>query len=91
MLGYITNVRGWVGWWALVLIAVSIALAEFLGGIIIIAVVATGLSLLFPGEELEGLREQVPQRVLGEVITEDVICGMEGRSVPPLQAASWSF
>lgn len=32
MFGYLTNFRGWMGWWALVLIAGLIALAQFLGG-----------------------------------------------------------
>ena len=36
MLGYLTYVKGWMGWWALVLIAVLIALAEFLGGVAIL-------------------------------------------------------
>ncbi|GEM_PF-6395679 len=36
MLGYLTHVKGWMGWWALVLIAVLIGLAEFLGGIPIV-------------------------------------------------------
>jgi len=61
-----------------VLVGWKFALAEFLGGIIIIAVVTTGLSLLFPGDKLERMREQVPQLVLGDVVTEDVICGMKG-------------
>lgn len=61
-----------------VLVGWKFALAEFLGGIIIIAVVATGLSLLFPGGRLERLRQETPQQVLGDVVTEDVICGMEG-------------
>lgn len=32
MFGYLLNFRGWMGWWALVLIAILIGLAEFLSG-----------------------------------------------------------
>jgi hypothetical protein len=32
----LTNLRGWVGWWALILIAIAIGLAQFLGGISLI-------------------------------------------------------
>lgn len=61
-----------------VLVGWKFAFAEFLGGIVIISVVATGLSVLFRGEQLERLRAEAPQQVLGEVVDEDVICGMEG-------------
>jgi len=30
MLGYLTHVKGWMGWWALILIAALIGTAEFL-------------------------------------------------------------
>lgn len=55
-------------------------LAEFLGGIIVIAVVVTGLSLVFSAEELERLRQQAPHQQLGEVVGEDVVCGMRGKA-----------
>ena len=56
------------------------AFAEFFGGIIIIAVVAAGFSLLFRPQELERLRLEHPSPGPGEsaVVTECPICGMEG-------------
>ena len=62
-----------------VLVGWKFAFAEFFGGIIIIAVVAAGLTLLFPGAELERLRQQMPVRALPGTVTEDIICGMKGR------------
>lgn len=62
-----------------VLVGWKFALAEFLGGIIIIAIVATGLSLLFRGDGLERLRNEVPRQRLADVVTEDVVCGMKGQ------------
>ena len=61
-----------------VLVGWKFAFAEFFGGIIIIAVVAAGLTLLFPGAQLERLRQQMPIRSLPGTVTEDVICGMKG-------------
>ncbi len=63
-----------------VLVGWKFAFAEFFGGTIIIAVVAAGLSLLFPGGALDRLRRQVPTRTLGTRVTEDVICGMRGEA-----------
>jgi uncharacterized membrane protein YraQ (UPF0718 family) len=57
------------------------AFAEFFGGIIIIAVVATGFTLLFGSRALERLQGEhsaaaAPQRAA--LITECPMCGMEG-------------
>lgn len=61
-----------------VLVGWKFALAEFLGGIVIIAVVATGLSLLFSREALERLRADAPREDLRDAVTEHVVCGMQG-------------
>lgn len=61
-----------------VLVGWKFAFAEFFGGIIIIAVVAAGLTILFPGAELDRLRQQLPVRALPGTVTEDLICGMKG-------------
>ncbi len=56
------------------------AFAEFFGGVIIIAVVVTGLRLVFGREELERLRREHPSPAAAEpsIVTECPICGMEG-------------
>ncbi|MGH7714887.1 MAG: permease [Vulcanimicrobiaceae bacterium] len=56
------------------------AFAEFFGGIIIIAVVVTGFSVIFGGRELERLRREHPSPagVEAAIVTECPICGMEG-------------
>ncbi|MFN2527316.1 MAG: permease [Candidatus Baltobacteraceae bacterium] len=56
------------------------AFAEFFGGIIIIAVVVTGISILFKREELERLAREHPSPVFAEktIVRECAICGMEG-------------
>lgn len=56
------------------------AFAEFFGGIIIIAVVVTGFSVIFGGRELERLRREHPSPAGAhpEIVTECPICGMEG-------------
>jgi uncharacterized membrane protein YraQ (UPF0718 family) len=56
------------------------AFAEFFGGIIIIAVVATGFSVLFGARELERLRLEHPSPIsqTPAMVTECPICGMEG-------------
>lgn len=56
------------------------AFAEFFGGIIIIAVVALGFTLLFRPQELERLRREhpMPMSETGTVVTECPLCGMEG-------------
>lgn len=57
------------------------AFAEFFGGLIIIAVVAIGFTLLFGSKELARLRREHPspiQAEKGAVVTECAICGMEG-------------
>jgi uncharacterized membrane protein YraQ (UPF0718 family) len=55
------------------------AFAEFFGGIIIVAVVATGFTVLFGTKRLERLRElhSVPDGAAARV-TECPLCGMEG-------------
>jgi uncharacterized protein len=57
------------------------AFAEFFGGIIIIAVVVAGFSVLFGTKEFERLRELHPSpdaAATDAVVTECPICGMEG-------------
>jgi uncharacterized membrane protein YraQ (UPF0718 family) len=56
------------------------AFAEFFGGIIIIAVVVTGFSLIFGSSELERLRREHPSPMTSEpqIVTECPLCGMEG-------------
>ncbi|MGH7662439.1 MAG: permease [Vulcanimicrobiaceae bacterium] len=55
------------------------AFAEFFGGIIIIAVVATGFSVLFRAGELERLRLEHSLGGDGNpIVTECPLCGMEG-------------
>ncbi|HEY9181086.1 MAG TPA: permease [Candidatus Baltobacteraceae bacterium] len=72
------NVAILVLFWSL--LGWKFAFAEFFGGIIIIAVVTTGISLLFKREELERLTREHPSP-MGErqtVVTECPICGMKG-------------
>ncbi|MGA3039063.1 MAG: permease [Vulcanimicrobiaceae bacterium] len=55
------------------------AFAEFFGGVIIIAVVVSGFSVIFGREELERLRRERPSPgVAPGIVTECPICGMEG-------------
>src|SRR5579872_367615 len=56
------------------------AFAEFFGGVIIIAVVVTGLRLVLGSEELDRLRREHPSPADTEpsIVTECPICGMEG-------------
>ncbi|HLI96772.1 MAG TPA: permease [Candidatus Baltobacteraceae bacterium] len=56
------------------------AFAEFFGGVIIIAVVVAGFSVIFGREELERLRRErpAPAGVPAGIVTECPICGMEG-------------
>ncbi len=57
------------------------AFAEFFGGIIIIAIVTAGFSLLFKARELEQLAREHPSPFVHKraVLTECPICGMEGQ------------
>jgi len=59
-----------VGW--------KFAFAEFGGGIVIIAVVATGFSLLFKPGEVRKLADEMPQAVRPSLVGECLQCGMEG-------------
>lgn len=57
------------------------AFAEFFGGVIIIAVVATGFTVLFGSKELARLRAEHPSPLRpssGALVTDCPICGMEG-------------
>jgi uncharacterized membrane protein YraQ (UPF0718 family) len=56
------------------------AFAEFAGGIIIIAVVAAGISLLFRPAELRALAAGQPAAGRPERVTECLQCGMEGEA-----------
>lgn len=53
------------------------AFAEFFGGVVIIAVVSTGVSVFFSREELRALRAGTPQ-IESEIVRECPLCGMEG-------------
>jgi uncharacterized membrane protein YraQ (UPF0718 family) len=59
-----------VGW--------KFAFAEFVGGIVIIAIVATGISLLFTSAELRGLADAMPTPPKPALVDECLQCGMEG-------------
>jgi len=54
------------------------AFAEFAGGIVIIAIVATGFSLLFKPEEVRALAEGMPITPRPARIAECLQCGMKG-------------
>lgn len=58
------------------------AFAEFFGGIIIIAIVTSGFSILFKPQDLERLTREHPSPQADEqtVLTECAICGMEGET-----------
>lgn len=72
------NVAILVLFWSL--LGWKFAFAEFFGGIIIIAVVVTGISILFSRDELERLACEHHSPFFGEqtVGTECAICGMQG-------------
>ncbi|MGC8485977.1 MAG: permease [Candidatus Baltobacteraceae bacterium] len=72
------NVAILVLFWSL--LGWKFAFAEFFGGIIIIAVVTTGISILFKPEELEHLAREHPSPVPDEqtLVSGCPICGMEG-------------
>jgi uncharacterized membrane protein YraQ (UPF0718 family) len=59
-----------VGW--------KFAFAEFFGGVVIIAVVTVGFSLVFRPAELRALAGQMPAAPKPERVTECLQCGMEG-------------
>jgi len=61
-----------VGW--------KFAFAEFAGGIVIIAVVATGFSLLFKPGEVRRLADAMPQAVRPSLVGECLQCGMDGEA-----------
>lgn len=69
------------------------AFAEFFGGIIIIAVVVLGFTLLFRPEELERLRQEhsLPMPETGTVITECPVCGMEGEQNFSVEVAGRTY
>lgn len=85
------NVAILVMFW--VLVGWKFAFAEFVGGIIIIAVVAVGLTLLFPGDALDKLRDEAgaDDAVGGEPVTEDAVCGMAGRREHAVTAGGQEF
>jgi uncharacterized membrane protein YraQ (UPF0718 family) len=61
-----------VGW--------KFAFAEFAGGIIIIAIVAAGFTLLFTPHEIGKLAQDMPAAPRPTRVTECLQCGMEGES-----------
>ncbi|GAB3394146.1 permease [Amycolatopsis echigonensis] len=84
------NVAILVMFW--VLVGWQFAFAEFFGGIIIIAVVAIGLSLLFPGQALDRLRTNTGDTTpSGPRVTEDVVCGMKGSPAHAVAVADREF
>lgn len=52
--------------------------AEFFGGIVIIAVVTGGFTLLFRPQTLERLRSDIPVQNAADIVTECPLCGMDG-------------
>ncbi len=56
------------------------AFAEFAGGIVIIAVITAGISVLFSADELRGLAASMPRGPKPAKVTECLQCGMEGEA-----------
>jgi uncharacterized membrane protein YraQ (UPF0718 family) len=56
------------------------AFAEFAGGIVIITVVALGMSALFSPEELRGLAAAMPRKPRAVCVSECLQCGMAGEA-----------
>jgi uncharacterized protein len=70
------NIAILIMFWAL--LGWKFAFAEFVGGLIIIAVVTLGVSALFSPKELRGLAATMPRDPRPAVVEECVLCGMEG-------------
>ncbi len=72
-----------VGW--------KFAFAEFFGGIVIIAVVASGITLLFRPDELRTLAAKMPQGSRAARVTECLQCGMEGEAEHAVEYAGTTY
>lgn len=85
------NVAILVLFWSL--LGWKFAFAEFFGGIIIIAVVTVGISLLFTPEERERLAREHPSPAAEHrtLVTECPICGMEGDRAFPVEYGGRTF
>ena len=85
------NVAILVLFWSL--LGWKFAFAEFFGGMIIIAVVTTGFSLLFKPQELERLARQHPAPQADEqpIVTECPLCGMAGEPAFALEYSGRTY
>jgi uncharacterized membrane protein YraQ (UPF0718 family) len=72
-----------VGW--------KFAFAEFFGGIVIVAVVAAGITLLFRPEELRALAAGMPRAPGPARVTECLQCGMEGELEHAVEHAGTAY
>ncbi|GAA0242958.1 permease [Haladaptatus pallidirubidus] len=74
-----TNLIIELGLMILILLGWEFLLAELLGGLILIAVMALIVHLTLPENLFEDVREELNQRDHDHGITEDPTCGMEGK------------
>src|SRR6056297_1240387 len=74
-----TNLIVELGLMILILLGWEFLLAELLGGLVLIAVMAVLVHLTLPENRFEQVREELNQRDQEHGITEDPTCGMEGK------------
>src|SRR6056297_769508 len=74
-----TNLIVELGLMILILLGWEFLVAELLGGVILIAVMAVLVHLTLPENLFEQVREELNQRDHDQGITEDPTCGMEGK------------
>ncbi|QLH82097.1 permease [Halosimplex pelagicum] len=74
-----TNLIVELGLMILILLGWEFLVAELLGGIILIAVMAVIVHLTLPENLFESVREELIQRDHEQGVTEDPTCGMEGK------------
>ncbi len=73
-----TNLIVELGLMILLLLGWEFLLAELLGGVILIAVMAVLVHLTLPEARFEQVREELTERATEDGVTEDPTCGMEG-------------
>ncbi|AUV84378.1 metal ion permease (plasmid) [Salinigranum rubrum] len=74
-----TNLIVELGLMILILLGWEFLVAELLGGVILIAVMALIVHLTLPENLFENVREELSQRDYDQGVTEDPTCGMEGK------------
>jgi uncharacterized membrane protein YraQ (UPF0718 family) len=74
-----TNLIVELGLMILILLGWEFLLAELLGGLILIAVMAVIVHLTLPENHFEEVRERITDRDSDTGVTEDPTCGMEGK------------